>query len=110
MRGHVLLNSVLAYYFFSDTNKTSLNPQGHLKETREIVAKYCPYGGITEKLYSCLYQTFDLKGYYDNDSNISKEEANSFYQFLDLSKNIFGDDIVNMYNWNWISRMDRGIS
>lgn len=109
MRGHVLLNSVLAYYFFSDTNKTSLNPQGHLKETRKIVAKYCPYGGITEKLYSCLYQNFDLKGYYDDENQVTQDEVSRFHQFLGLSKDIFGKDIVNMYNWNWISKMSRHI-
>lgn len=107
MRDCALLESVLAYYYFSETNKTSMNPDGHLKETQKVVAKYCPFGGLTEKLYSYLYNNFDLKGFYDKEYQLSESDKNLFYQYLRFAKSLFGNDIVDMYNWNWISKMER---
>ena len=103
-------DNVLSHYYFSDTNKTSLNPELHLKETRMIVRRYAPNGELVLKLYDHLFANYDMKGCYDNDRKMSlgtRALRKSHHEFLDFAKHIFDEDIVNQYNWNWISKMLR---
>jgi glycosyltransferase involved in cell wall biosynthesis len=110
MREFSTSDSILSDYYFSDTNKTSLDPSGHLKETRKVVSTYCPYNGLTETLYSNLYSSFDLKGCYDKGGKVPKNLREKHHAYLDFAKTLFDSDLVDMYNWNWISKMERGIN
>lgn len=102
--------SILSHYYFSDSNKTSLNPELHLKETRMIVRRYAPNGDLVLKLYDHLFANYDMKGCYDSDIKTklgTRALRKSHHEFLYFAKKIFDEDIVNHYNWNWISKMLR---
>lgn len=108
-RSHRAVDEVLANYHFSAANKTSGNPAGHLAESRRVVAAYGPYAGQTERLYSRLYEEFDLRGCYDADGKVPRSLREEHHAYIRFAKTLFDDDVVNMYNWNWISRMSRGL-
>lgn len=101
--------SILSNYYFSETNKTSLDPELHLKETRQIISKYAPNGALVLKLYDHLYTYFDMKGCYDRTAKIPNDLKKTHHQYLKFAQTIFGEDVVNHYNWNWISKMMRDV-
>ena len=101
--------NILSNYYFSEANKTSLNPELHLKETRQIVSKYAPNGDLVLKLYDHLFANFDMKGCYDSTAKIPDDLKKVHHQYLKFAETVFGEDIVNHYNWNWISKMMREV-
>ena len=106
---YLTTQKILSNYYFSETNKTSLNPDLHLKETRHIISKYAPNGDLVLRLYDYLYENFDMKGCYDKDSKIPNDLKKAHHQYIEFAKTVFSEDIVNHYNWNWISKMIRGV-
>ncbi len=110
MRQYRIADEILANYHFSHHNKTSNDPAAHLAETRRIVASYGPYDGQTERLYSHLYTRYDLNGCYDSDRKPRRALRKEHHAYLSFAETIFDEDVVRMYNWNWISRMARGLS
>jgi glycosyltransferase involved in cell wall biosynthesis len=103
-----ILPEVLANYYFSESNKTSSSPKGNLEESYEIIRQYGPLGGRLADIYMYLLERYDLAGCYDQPPVAPKDVMKEFWSDLSELKDIFGEEIIYSYNWNWISKQLRG--
>ncbi|GHA85430.1 hypothetical protein GCM10009069_05720 [Algimonas arctica] len=103
------LPSVTSIYYFSDSNLTSTGGRKIADEMFKIVADYGPHNGKLAKVYMRLYKRYDLKGYYDAE-NMSMRSKFWFRVSLWLLRKRYGVRNLNLYNWNFASRQERGLT
>ena len=101
----------LSLYHFSSENLTSTGGRKIADEMYRIIKQYGPHNGRVADVYRMLYRTFDLRGYYDKDIMETKPQWKKaiFYFMLRMLYRRYGAHIVNSYNWNFVSRQERGL-
>jgi glycosyltransferase involved in cell wall biosynthesis len=100
---------VLSSYHFSETNVTSVGGRKLVKEMFRVCKKYGPYYGFTAYMYYYLYTKYDLGGFFDSNSDIDEVKRSKFNSRMKMLRNIFGETVVNNYNWNFASKQERGL-
>ena len=100
---------VLSHYHFSDFNKTSVGGRSVVREMYRVVKEYGPYRGLTADLYYSLYRVFDLRGFYDKPRNLPAWKKLVFFGTLSTLYRLFDSKVVNLYNWNFASKQERGL-
>jgi len=105
------IDDVLSVYYFSEDNLTSSGGRKIADEMYRVIRTYGPYGGRIASVYRFLFDTFDMKGYYDADTRgrIPKWRRGLHYGVLRLLYAAFDRESVNAYNWNFASRQERGL-
>ncbi|WP_439619571.1 glycosyltransferase family 2 protein [Hyphomonas sp.] len=101
----------VSVYYFSDTNLTSTGGTKIADEMYRIVKTHGPYGGRIADVYRFLYRRFDLKGFYDaeNQDKIPSWRMRLFHITLRYFYARYDEAAVNGYNWNFVSRQERGL-
>lgn len=101
----------VSVYYFSDTNLTSTGGTKIADEMYRIVKTHGPYGGQIADVYRFLYRRFDLKGFYDaeNQDKIPSWRMRLFHITLRYFYARYDEAAVNGYNWNFVSRQERGL-
>lgn len=105
----VATNYVLSHYHFSDSNKTSVGGRSVVREMYRVVKEYGPYRGLTADLYYALYRVFDLRGFYDKPGDLPAWKKLVFFGALSALYRLFDSKVVNLYNWNFASKQERGL-
>lgn len=102
---------ILSIYHFSAQNLTSTGGQAIADEMYRIIKKYGPYNGRIADVYRFLYRFYDLHGFYDNDRKpeLSVWQRVSFHAVLRVLYYLYDPHTVNSYNWNFVSRQERGL-
>lgn len=101
----------LSIYHFSDENLTSTGGRAIADEMYRIIKHYGPYNGKVADVYRLLYRYFDLKGYYDAEStnNLPGWKLSLFHFVLRILYMRYDPHVINSYNWNFVSRQERGL-
>ena len=102
-------DKILSIYYFSDSNLTSTGGTKIANEMYSIVREYGPFKGRIAWAYKFLYTAFDLRGYYDAESDHANIRKYFFHVNLRLLYLLFDRDSINKYNWNFASRQERGL-
>jgi len=101
---------ILSEYYFSDDNLTSRGGLRVIDEMYRVTKTYGPFGGYLADVYRFLFDTFDMRGYYDQSSKRLPLAKRLWFGgvriFLSL---LFGRQAINSYNWNWASKQIRGL-
>jgi glycosyltransferase involved in cell wall biosynthesis len=105
----VAIDEVQSVYHFSETNKTSLGGRRVVREMYRVIKTYGPYRGYPADLYWFLYQTFDLRGFYDRPKEMPRWKQILLFSTLSVLYTLFSPYIVNSYNWNFASKQERGL-
>jgi len=105
------ISDPLSIYFFSNDNLTSSGGTKIADEMYRVIKEYGPYNGRISDIYRFLYRSFDLRGYYDDDAELSIPEwkRRIFHGVLQLLYQRYDKDVINAYNWNFASRQERGL-
>lgn len=101
---------VLANYHFSADNKTSKAPEGNLDETYAILKRHGPLDGHLADVFMFLFRNFDLKGCCDNPPTASAELMQEYWKVHRMLCEMFGEQLIHSYNWNWISKQMRSLT
>jgi glycosyltransferase involved in cell wall biosynthesis len=101
----------LSLYHFSSENLTSTGGRKIADEMYRIVKEYGPYNGRIADVYRMLYRVFDLRGYYDKETaeTMPKWKRAGFFFVLQLLYRRYDAHVINSYNWNFVSRQERGL-
>ena len=106
----VRTEKVLSVYYFSDDNLTSRAGMRVIDEMYRITKKYGPIWGYSADIYWLMFKRFDMRGYYDKPfDQLSDKRRRRFGFWLKCLTLLFGERIVNNYNWNWASKQVRGL-
>ncbi|MGF1463134.1 MAG: glycosyltransferase family 2 protein [Maricaulaceae bacterium] len=102
---------VLSTYYFSDDNLTSSGGRKIADEMARIIKTYGPYNGRLARIYQSLYKRFDLKGFYDPDAaeRISGWRRAWHHMVLRWLYWRYDRETIDAYNWNFCSRLERGL-
>jgi glycosyltransferase involved in cell wall biosynthesis len=101
---------VLSRYHFNGLNKTSRNPEGNLRETLEIVRRYAGLDGAVAKIYNHIFETYDKFGCLDNPPTGDPGRYSDWQCARRAIARVFGNEVVDNYNLNWVSKQMRGLS
>jgi glycosyltransferase involved in cell wall biosynthesis len=105
----LITDSVLSYYYFSETNKTSNGGNALVAEMYRTIKQYGPLRGYLADIYMFLYRNFDLYGCYDRPISCSKKRQFLWELSLKILVRLFGKDYIYWYNWNFASKQERGL-
>lgn len=102
---------ILSLYHFSDDNLTSTGGRKIADEMYRIIRTYGPYQGRIADTYRFLYKTFDLRGFYDkeNRETLPAWKKSLFHTVLRFLYWRYDAHTINSYNWNFVSRQERGM-
>ncbi|MDD9908815.1 MAG: glycosyltransferase family 2 protein [Ahrensia sp.] len=100
----------ISIYHFSGENLTSSGGRKIADEMYRIVKEYGPYNGRVANVYRFLYRWFDLHGYYDADLLEKKPgwKRSLYFAVLRMLYRRYDPHTINSYNWNFVSRQERG--
>ena len=101
----------LSLYHFSSENLTSTGGRKIAEEMYRIIKEYGPYRGRIADVYRMLYRIFDLRGYYDKETaeTMPKWKRAMFFFALRMLYRRYDPHVINSYNWNFVSRQERGL-
>jgi len=103
-------SEILSKYYFSEDNLTSRGGLSVIDEMYRVTKTYGPFAGYMADVYRFLFDTFDMRGYYDQSSKKLPLTKRLWFGgmrlFLCL---LFGRQAINSYNWNWASKQIRGL-
>lgn len=99
---------VTSVYYFSDSNLTSTGGRKIANEMFTIIRKYGPSQGKLAYIFMFLYKFYDLRGYYDADNENMRSRL-TFRITLKILRICYGARAINLYNWNFASRQERGL-
>lgn len=105
----LVVDKVFANYYFSVSNKTSSNPDGNLREGEWIVRRYGPFDGALASAYRLIFDRFDLAGCFDPKGRVPRSKRKEYKLVMNALKGVFGSELINGYNWQWISKQKRGL-
>lgn len=100
---------VLSEYYFPEGSKTSAHPDANLKEAYRIIKTYGPCGGQLADAYLYLYEHYDLAGCFDKPCRAPRKLRKEFPIVVNALKQVFGEEYINGYNWQWISQQKRNL-
>ncbi len=108
---YVSIPDPISIYYFSDSNLTSTGGRKITDEMYRIVKNYGPRGGEIADVYMWLYKNFDLNGFYDaeNADALPAWKRAIHHAVLKALYGLYGEELVNSYNWNFASRQERGL-
>ena len=105
----VTTDRVLSTYHFTTSNKSGRAGRGFANEAFRILRKYGPLHGGLASLYRFLYLQFDLHGCFDNPPTCSLLRSHAFLWALVMLRALIGKRYLNLYNWHFASRQERGL-
>lgn len=105
-----ITSKVISRYHFTGNNKTSRNPEGNLTETLEIVRRYAGCGGAIADVYRHIFEVYDKYGCLDNPPIAENVLQANWQHARKALSAVFGAEVVENYNLNWISKQMRGLS
>ncbi|MEM1434665.1 MAG: glycosyltransferase family 2 protein [Pseudomonadota bacterium] len=103
-------DDIYSVYYFSSTNLTSTGGRKIADEMYRVIREYGPYNGKLAWAFAFLYRTYDLRGFYDTDAKHSRLATLFFHLSLRTLYLFYDRTSVNLYNWNFASRQERGLS
>ena len=100
---------VLSVYYFTESNLTSKAGERVIDEMYRVTKTYgAPH---VADMYRFLFQSFDLRGFYDVPfPQLPPDRQQTLGETLNFLYGVFGEDVVNSYNWNWASKQIRGVA
>lgn len=101
---------VLSIYHFSGDNLTSRAGERTIEEMYRVTKTYAPSNGAIADVYRFLFNTFDMRGFYDKPfAHLGAPRQLVLGATLSALYVLHGRTAVNAYNWNWVSKQIRGI-
>lgn len=99
----------LARYHFTPASKSNTAGHGHARESFRILRRYGPLGGGLAYVYRFLYETFDLRGCYDQPRTCGPWRARVFAITRFALRLLLGRELIEGYNWHFASLQARGL-